>query len=85
MSTHIDEFIRACCWETGDGTVTTARDMYGVYLTWCEAQGHEPLSAGRLSEWLGMHHVHHVRNGYQGVQLTGPYVVDYILDSASPA
>lgn len=85
MLGNIDEFVSDCCLPTGDGTMVSAHDLTGVYLTWCEQRAVRPLSPSHFCEALHAHgfgsEIRSHERCYVGLTLTGPVVTDYILSS----
>lgn len=82
---HMDAFFHDCCYCTEDGSLVTAHDLTGVYLTWCEQHEVAPLSQSRLCRAMhenGFELVRHSHDRcYVGLALHGRTVTDYILST----
>lgn len=82
---HLEAFLGDCCFSTQDGSLVTAHDLTGVYLTWCAQHEIAPLSQSKLCRamhQLGFESITHSHDRcYVGLTLHGPTVTDYILSS----
>jgi putative DNA primase/helicase len=65
-------FVEECC-EVGPDCKASAEELYRVYKTWCEENGHRPQSSTALAEeWARLGFERFRSNGrsfYRGVSL----------------